>query len=157
MALRRGDGAVVLSAPIVRRAVDDVVRELASRSNFKELFFHETHSFADIVLHNVVIRLNEQDEGPRLKNDVFGDAFIEALPDAMIKIGMEPTALTQAVGAPRDGARGRAAPAPQGHGEGHGAPGPLRQQAGARRRRAHLPQAVLGVKDWCEAKCGIKL
>lgn len=97
MALRRGDGAVVLSAPIVRRAVDDVVRELASRSNFKELFFHETHSFADIVLHNVVIRLNEQDEGPRLKNDVFGDAFIEALPDAMIKIGMEPTALTQAV------------------------------------------------------------
>ena len=96
MALRRGNGAVALSAPIVRRAVDDVVRELASRSNFKKLFFHETHSFADIVLHGVVLRLREQDEGAEVKETV-DVVFYDALHDAMIKIGWEPTALTQAV------------------------------------------------------------
>jgi hypothetical protein len=97
MTRRRGDGAVVSSAPIVRRAVDYVVRRLASQSNFKELFFHETHSFADIVLNGVVLRLREQDEGAEV-TDTVGVVIYDALHDAMIKIGWEPPAiLTQAV------------------------------------------------------------
>ena len=99
MTRRRGDGAVVSSAPIVRRAVDDVVRELASQSNLKELFFHETHSFADIVLNGVVLRLREQDEGAEITETV-GVVIYDALHDAMIKIGFwsePPAILTQAV------------------------------------------------------------